>query len=165
MSICQANVADIDSAIAVDVTLEVDLGIQGDGTITNNHGILTGDVICFANLHGVGSGFNAGERVHRMGSGQRNAKGRCSRSGREKLNGGLFRLLAEAYHHAADGNAGNFTQNGIFIILALRPVAVVQQCQHRAVGKLVGGFIGGAVNTVGLAVGKVIAVFDRNIAA
>ena len=28
-----------------------------------------------------------------MGSGQRNAKGRYFRPGREKLNGGLFRLL------------------------------------------------------------------------
>lgn len=63
MSICQANVTDVDSAITVDVTLQVDLHVLKDGSITDNNGILAGNVICFADFQGICTEFYIGKTV------------------------------------------------------------------------------------------------------
>ena len=63
MSICQANITDVDSAITVDIAFQVDLDILGNVVRTNNHGILAGNVVVLHYPEGVGAGFNASDGI------------------------------------------------------------------------------------------------------
>ena len=63
VSICQTNVTDIDSAIAVDITLQVDLDILGNVIDADDYGILAGDVICLADFQGICTEFYIGKTV------------------------------------------------------------------------------------------------------
>ncbi len=63
MGICSHSIHSCYRTVSINIALEVDLHVLKDGSITNNNGILAGNVICFADFQGICTEFYIGKTV------------------------------------------------------------------------------------------------------